>query len=89
MKKIRAAIIGLGKNSPGKGGAHSISYAHAEAYKRCKDIELIASVSRDQKNVDDFCAEYPCTGYTDYKEMLAAETPELVSICAFPPEPLP
>ena len=30
-KKIRWAIIGIGKFSPRRGGANAIAYAHAEA----------------------------------------------------------
>ncbi len=84
---LRTAIIGLGPNTPGKGGAHSISYMHAAAYQACDGFELVGACSRTQKNVDDFCAEYPtATGYQDYTLMLEELRPDLVSVCAFAPD---
>ena len=81
------AIIGLGPNTPGKGGAHSISYLHAAAYQACDGFELVGACSRTQKNVDDFCAEYPTAkGYLDYHLMLDGLRPEMVSVCAFAPD---
>lgn len=85
--KLKTAIIGLGPNTPGKGGAHSISYMHAAAYQACEGIELVGACSRSQKNVDDFVAEYPtAAGYQDYQKMLADLQPDLVSVCAFAPD---
>ena len=84
---ICTAIIGLGPNTPGKGGAHSISYLHAASYQACDGFEIVGACSRTQKNVDDFCAEYPTAkGYQDYKQMLSELRPEVVSICAFAPD---
>ncbi len=84
---LRCAIIGCGASTKGKGGAHSIAYAHAWAMQRVPETKLVAAASRTPKNVDDFVAEFPGTkGYRDYCEMLAAEKPELVSVCAFPPD---
>jgi predicted dehydrogenase len=84
---IRCAIIGLGPNTPGKGGAHSISYLHAAAYKATPGFELAGACSRTRKNVDDFVAEFPgCRGYQDYGRMLAELRPDIVSVCAFAPD---
>ena len=84
---IRCAIIGLGPNTPGKGGAHSISYLHAASYRACGGFDLVGVCSRSQKNVDDFLAEYPgAKGYQDYKKMLGELRPEMVSVCAFAPD---
>lgn len=84
---IRTAIIGLGSNTPGKGGAHSISYLHAAAFQATDGFEIVGACSRTQKNVDDFCAEFPSAkGYQDYKQMLAELRPEMVSVCAFAPD---
>jgi predicted dehydrogenase len=83
---FRSVIIGCGTSAPGKGGAHSIGYAHAAAYKSQPDVVLSAVSSLSQKDVDDFAVEYPGTkGYTDYQAMLTSEAPDIVSICAFPP----
>jgi len=81
---IHCAIIGLGPNSPGKGGAHSISYLHAAAYQATDGFDLVGACSRTQKNVDDFIAEYPgAKGYQDYRLMLSELRPQLVSVCAY------
>ena len=83
---FRSVIIGCGTNAPGKGGAHSIGYAHAAAYKSQPDIVLCAVSSLSKEDVDDFGLEYPGTkGYTDYQAMLTNEEPDIVSVCAFPP----
>ncbi len=84
---IRTAIIGLGPNTPGKGGAHSISYLHAAAFRAADGFNIVGACSRTRKNIDDFIAEYPGTnGYQDYKLMLAELRPEMVSVCAFAPD---
>lgn len=87
MTKLKAAIIGCGPCNATRGGINSIGYAHARALAPLAEVELVAAASRNSKNVDDFCAEFPgVQGYTDYREMLQKEKPEWVSICAFPPD---
>lgn len=86
-QKFRAAIIGCGPHNETRGGCNSVSYAHATAITRTPGLTLAAAASRSRKNVDDFCAEFPGTSlYTDYREMLSAERPDWVSVCAFPPD---
>ncbi|MGE9290590.1 MAG: Gfo/Idh/MocA family protein [Puniceicoccales bacterium] len=81
---IRSAIIGLGPSGEGRGGAHSISYCHGWAHTATPGVELVGGCSRQQKNVDDFTAEFPgCAGYRDYRKMLEELRPDLVVICAF------
>ncbi|WPJ95572.1 Gfo/Idh/MocA family oxidoreductase [Coraliomargarita algicola] len=83
-QKFRSAIIGLGPCPEGKGGAHSISYSHAEAHQKTAGIELVAVCSRQQKNVDDFINEFPgCRGYVDYRALLTAEKPDWVVVSAY------
>lgn len=85
LDKLRAAIIGCGASTPGKGGAHSIAYAHAWAYNEVKQTKLVAAASRTKKNIDDFVKEFPETeGFQDFNEMLEKTRPEIVSVCAFP-----
>jgi UDP-N-acetylglucosamine 3-dehydrogenase len=84
---IRAAIIGIGKSTPGKGGGHSFSYCHGWAYTSTPGMELVAACSRDEHNVADFVKEFPaCKGFQDYRRMLAESKPDLVSVCAFAPD---
>ena len=85
-RKIRWAIIGIGKYSPRRGGANAIAYAHAEAIKRNSDkFELVAGASRTQQNLDDFKKEYPCKTYLDMYELLEKERPEGVTISTYAP----
>jgi len=85
--ELTAAIIGLGPNTPGKGGAHSIAYCHAWAMTATPGVKLIAGCSRNERNVNDFAAEFPgVTGFQDYRAMLKQMKPELVSVCAFAPD---
>ena len=85
-RKIRWAIIGIGKVSPRRGGANAIAYAHAEALKRNSDkFELVAGASRNQQNLDDFKREYPCNTYQDINELLQKERPEGVTISTYAP----
>jgi predicted dehydrogenase len=84
---LRAAIIGCGPFNETRGGCNSVGYAHAAAIRNTSGISLVAAASRTPKNIADFCGEFPGTaGYTDYREMLAAERPDWVSVCAFPPD---
>lgn len=84
---IKAAIIGLGNSTKGKGGAHSISYCHGWAYMATPGIKLTAACSRNEQNVADFIKEFPgCLGFCDYQRMLTEVRPDLVSICAFAPD---
>jgi len=86
-KALRAAIIGLGPSTKGKGGAHSFSYCHGWAYAATPGVELVGACSRNPANVKDFLAEFPtCRGFGDYRQMLAELKPDLVSVCAFPPD---
>jgi UDP-N-acetylglucosamine 3-dehydrogenase len=83
---IKAVIIGTGRGGEGKAGCHSIGYAHAEAMRRSGGkVVLAAASTRTPANAATFSAEYPeATIYADYREMLAAEKPDMVSVCAFP-----
>ncbi|MFZ2656192.1 MAG: Gfo/Idh/MocA family oxidoreductase [Victivallales bacterium] len=86
-KTIRAAIIGIGKSTQGKGGGHSFSYCHGWAYTSTPGMELVAACSRSEQNVSDFLKEFPgCLGFQDYRRMLKESKPDLVSVCAFAPD---
>lgn len=83
---IKAAIIGVGRGGQGRAGCHSIGYAHAEAMRRSNGhVKLVAAATRTPTNSATFSAEFPeARMYADYRDMLAEEKPELVSVCAFP-----
>lgn len=86
MTPLRCTVIGCGRNAPGKGGAHSIGYAHGWAIGRVPGLQLVAAADRVQKNAEDYCAEFAgCRPYTDYRAMLEAERPDFVTVSAWPP----
>lgn len=87
-KTLKAVIIGCGPGGQGRAGCHSIGYAHALSMRRSGGrVALVAAATRTPRNAEAFVAEFPeAKMYGDYREMLAAEKPDLVSVCAFPPE---
>src|SRR5687767_6152470 len=76
MTSKRVAIIGTG----GISGAHVAAWSH-----NADRVEPVAAVDIDKDRVTGFAAkhEIPRT-YTDSGEMLAAEKPDIVSICTPP-----
>ncbi len=81
---MRAAIIGIGPGGPGRGGSHSIAYAHAWALK-ANGIPLVAAAARTASHRNAFASEFPQVALSaDYQAMLKEFTPEVVSICAYP-----
>jgi len=86
MKSYRAAIIGVGVPVGGgvKGGGHQIGYSHARAYQRHPQVELVSGADINAANLKAFQDVFaPVAGYADYREMLKAESPEIVSICTY------
>lgn len=72
----RAAIIGCG----------SIGRAHARGYAGAARTELVAVADVHPQAREEFAARYPgIRTYADYREMLARERPDLVSICLWHP----
>lgn len=68
---LRVAIIGTG------GWARQ----HARIFSRRPDTELVAIVGRDSDRTAARASEYGTVAYTDIAGMLAAEHPDLVSVC--------
>ena len=85
---LRAVIIGCGPGGEGRAGCHSIGYAHALSMRRSGGrVALVAAATRTPKNAVMFAAEFPeAKMYADYREMLTKESPDVVSVCAFPPD---
>ena len=70
MKKVKVGIV----------GSRFAAGLHAEAYRRCPDVEVVAASATD--NLDNFCRQYNIPdSYQDYREMLKREDINLVSIC--------
>ncbi|MHA6804515.1 Gfo/Idh/MocA family protein [Salinifilum ghardaiensis] len=74
--RLRAAVVGTG----GIAARHRTAYAELRG-----DVELVAAVDVDGERVREFCST---TGsarpYDDLTDMLAAERPDLVSVCTPP-----
>ena len=72
MKKIKAAIVGLG----------FIGKQHLEAIKRLVNTEVIAVVGRDDKKTSDFANKYGIEHYyTNYEDLFKLKDLDVVHIC--------
>jgi predicted dehydrogenase len=59
-----------------------LPYSHAAGYARVPDVELVAFADVDRAKCDALGARYGVTRlYTEYREMILAEKPDIVSIC--------
>ncbi|HUU43120.1 MAG TPA: Gfo/Idh/MocA family oxidoreductase, partial [Planctomycetota bacterium] len=72
-KKLRAAVIGCGKVA---------RTLHLPEYVNCKDTELVAYCDIDPQSVAETVERYGKRPvYKSYKELLAKESPDCVSVC--------
>lgn len=86
MAKIRVGFIGTGKKKerPDLNGFF-MAYRHAPAYQALPQCELVACADIEQDHAAAFAGEFKIpTIYTDYREMLASEQLDIVSICTWP-----
>jgi len=67
---IKAAVIGVG----------SMGRNHARVYNELESVELVAVSDRDQATLQKVARIYRVKGYTDYREMLDTERPDIVSV---------
>jgi predicted dehydrogenase len=88
---LRAAIIGTGRigslleRDPLRSKPHS----HAGWYAAHPRVTLVAGADTDPERLADFGADWRISSdhlYDDYRELLAREKPDLVSICAYATE---
>jgi UDP-N-acetylglucosamine 3-dehydrogenase len=77
MPTYRVAVIGLG----------GIANAHMMGWNALPNATVVAGADVVQGQLDKFAGKYPAVKnlYLDYHRMLAAEKPELVSVCTWPP----
>jgi predicted dehydrogenase len=67
---VRCAVIGLG-----------VGKAHAKGYSECPDSKLVAVADLDAKRLEPYRQQLGAEHcYTNYKEMLRKEKPDLVSV---------
>lgn len=62
-------------------GCGAIYPMHAETLKNMENACLAAVCDVKPERLQAACDKYGCKGYADYKEMLAAEKPDVVHIC--------
>jgi predicted dehydrogenase len=86
----RAAVIGLGRmgstfdDEIERGGTIFLPYCHAPSYHAAPGVELVAGADLHHEQRRIFGERWDITGehlYEDYRDMLAAEQLDLVSIC--------
>ncbi|MDQ7062676.1 MAG: Gfo/Idh/MocA family oxidoreductase [candidate division KSB1 bacterium] len=70
MGTFRAAVIGLG----------SMGKNHARHYFEMEDVELVAIADPDWNSLSWFSRRYPARTYTDHREMIEREQPDLISV---------
>ena len=93
VKKYKACLVGCGRmgatiddevrNRPDS--ALYLPYSHAAAYKSIEDVELVAVADIVPERVEATKRRYEVArGYTDYREMIEVEKPDIVSIATRP-----
>jgi len=87
MAALRAGVIGTGRQSGRTTGA-AISHHHGKGYQALKgDVDFVACADIVRENAEIYAEQFgiPKSGiHTDYKEMLAKEKLDIVSICTWP-----
>jgi predicted dehydrogenase len=82
-----AAVIGAGKAKDEgffKGGGHRIGYTHGDTYGRNGRTQLVAAADINAENLHAYQENFDLEdGYADYRELLEAANPDIVSICTY------
>lgn len=90
MTPVRAAVIGLGRmgstfdEEVGPYGRWQPPHAHAACYRAVDGVALVAGADPHEGQRAAFAARWgldPARVYADYREMLARERPDIVSVC--------
>ena len=93
MKTYRAAIVGCGRKASTIDDTkpYAVNYteppaSHAAAYGQLPNVEIAAAASRSRESVEEFGERWGVRAlYTDYREMLEMERPDLVSVTTHAP----
>jgi hypothetical protein len=88
---LKAAIIGTGRIGSllERDALRSKPHSHAGWYAAHPRVTLIAGADTDPERLADFGADWTIASdhlYADYRDLLACERPDLVSICAYATE---
>jgi predicted dehydrogenase len=85
---VDVAVIGTGsKTETFPEGGFAMGYIHADAYERLDDCRLVGAADVVPENAEAFAAAYGLDDgqvFEDYREMLAAVEPDVVSVCTPP-----
>jgi UDP-N-acetylglucosamine 3-dehydrogenase len=86
MARFKVGIIGCGRPWKTEGATgFGQGHVHAAGYEASADCEIVAAADIKQENLDFFCEKHSVPhGYLDYKEMLAQEGLDIVSVCLWP-----
>jgi UDP-N-acetylglucosamine 3-dehydrogenase len=85
--RYRVAVIGCGKPRGQEGSTgFGMSHAHVHGFQETGVCALAAAADIVRENAEAFVAQYGggAKPYTDYREMLREEKPDIVSICTWP-----
>jgi predicted dehydrogenase len=75
MAKYRVGVIGCG----------GISRTHTRGFNALQSAEVVAAADISKESVDKFGEEFSVSArYTDFREMLQQEQPDIVSVCTWP-----
>lgn len=74
LRTTSAAVIAAG--SQGR--------VHAHAYSLLPDVDVVGVADVDAATAEATASRYDATAYTDYRDLIATERPELLSICTPP-----
>lgn len=86
MSLFRVGIIGCGRPWRSEGATgFGQGHVHAAGYEASPYCQIVAAADIKPENLEAFCQEHHVpNGYADYKEMLAQEKLDLVSVTLWP-----
>lgn len=86
MQELRLGIIGAGRPWKTEGASgFGMSHAHMAGYKRAQGVVPVAVADINDENAKAFQREHGFQKtYSDYKQMLASERLDVVSVCTWP-----
>src|SRR5437667_6619398 len=85
-EQYRVAVIGAGRPWRTEGATgFGMSHVHWHAYQKTERCRLAAVADINRENAEVFAGQYGHAAvYTDYRQMLAQERPDIVSVCTWP-----
>lgn len=72
MSKLKVGVIGCGSIA---------KYRHLPEYAANEHVEVVAVCDIIEERVNEFAKEYNAKAYTDYKELLADDSIDVISVC--------